>query len=271
MNIDLSFTQDSQWIAKRKKAWEAIEDQVADELTKKQVEARKKYFFTGTKPKVDMSPGEYTLYFPDNSYAGLSFVFKEYVDIKRLRSRVFKSIQSDFFQNLAHWPGASLEDKIRLFKMVYGDTFDPDRKFPFLIGSEAERRPLSHGVDELFVIITGKYLAISGTALEESFFWKDLVDFYLSLFEFVEPSIWLPDFGGKNTDDEYGRFPIGELRRWLDNLAKNLINPSLEILNSENYEIRKPCINKLKAFFEGADSPPELVAYWQWAKQEYSQ
>lgn len=273
MEFDLTFTKDEQWIAGRKKTWEKIKDDVVEDLTKKQVKSVEKYFFTGI-PDRQMKnwPSALLCFFPSCSREAMSFVFFEYTVLKgtRFENLNFRRIQNCASMNLDSWPDASREDKLNLFKMFFGETYDPNQKFPFLIGDETEYRDYSYTAGGLLHIMLDRFVGWCRTDEEGILVWPDLVDYMLSIIPYADPWIFKKNLSEGEKQSDLGGGDVDGFSAKLEELMQYILIPG-ELFEDNLYtSLRLEKLQQIGEYLHNLEGPQELVRHWQWAKKEFS-
>ncbi|MBK8969879.1 MAG: hypothetical protein IPM37_00360 [Hahellaceae bacterium] len=118
--IDLSFTKDPQWIAEREKLWGPLEEILKPEIRRKELEAVRKYFFTGEQTKeYPLRDGERVGYFPLQTAEGWDYAYRDLV-----------SLQDVFRQELEMWifnqsSTRTPEQDLAYWDYFFGPTFEP--------------------------------------------------------------------------------------------------------------------------------------------------
>lgn len=269
MKFDLTFTGDNDWIENRLKCWQKIEGYVAEELTRKQLEVIKEYFFTGIVPKGKrINPTTAVLFFPAYTKEALEFVFWERVSFNGSinEDRLFKQIQADASLNLDFWPGAENEEKISIFKILFGDHYDPDRKFPFLINGEKEFREYSYSASDLFSIVLGRFLVWCKSEGKECSVWPDLVDYMLSLIPYVEPWVFKEDLSDSERYFSVGGVDARYFSNYVDDLMRYILRSGEVFFESPYLQLKNQKLQKIAAYLDDLESPEELVSRWRKAK-----
>lgn len=272
MTIDLSFTQNPDWIKNRQDAWDKMEDSLAEGRTKKALEARKNYFFYGIPPKIQLYPVEYMQYFPAPSYEGLKFAIGSYIDAKNIEDRQYRSMQLAFSQNLEHWPGLSSDDRLRLFKLAHGETYDPERKFPFLIGNEETYRDFAYGADGYFSVMTSRFARCFGSDEVNNLFWlsPEITQYYLSIIPKVDSMIFSLSVTEEEKKKKVGSTNLEGTQSFLNTLIKFLLN-SKECPRFQSHPIQAAsAMETLITYMESDKCPKALNDRWQWAKKEFA-
>lgn len=275
MEIDLSFTQDSVWLDKRKKAWDSIVDTVSEGLTKRKVDALRECFFEGKIPKKKIfNEGVFLVYYPDLSFNGLSHFFKRRIDDAAFGRKEQFHVEASFSLNLAYWPGTGLSDQIELFKMMYGGVYDPKRKFPFLIGNETEYRDFVYGADGLFSTLMSLFngALFSDEMSYLSILHSDevLTDYYICMFPYISSWIFSLQYSKEQEQLRLGGLSAKGFSSQFNKTLSYLIAPPENMTSGPYSEKKLRCIDKLKTYIESVNSPPELIERWRWAEKEYS-
>lgn len=272
MTIDLSFTQDPEWVKNRQMAWEGIEDSLAEGRTKKELEARRRYFFSGVKPTTALYPVEYIEYFPLPNQIGLGYVIGTFIDEKKVKDHQYRSMQLAFSQNLEHWPGLKLDDRLQLFKLAHGDTYNPSRKFPFLIGKETSYRDFTYNADGYFSVMTSRCATCFGSDEVNSLFWLDstIVEYYLSIITKVDQMIFSLNVPEGQENKNVGSTTLKGTQSHLNRLMKLLINPEDSLRLQSHPRQAMNAMNLLRNYLDSAECPTALSDRWQWAKKEFA-
>lgn len=192
----LDITQDPQWLAQREQLWQAIKRETAEGLTKKQLEDIRTFFFTGVPRKNSwLRPARMLDCFPVFTVEGIAWCLRTYGALaksdKPFADSDYWMVQSLFRNGLSSVPGLPREEWLHLFHHVFGETYDPLRRFPFLIGEESEQRPLELHANNLFESGCGsKVYSWLKRVDDDEPMWVGLLDFFFSLVPHVDERIF---------------------------------------------------------------------------------
>lgn len=191
----LDITQDPQWLAQRELLWQAEKRKVAEGLTKKELEDIRAFFFTGAPRKNSWLPPARMLdFFPVFTVEGIAWCLRTYGALaksdKPSASSDYWLVQSLFRNGLSDVPGLSREEQLHLFHYVFCETYDPSRRFPFLIGEESEHRSFELHANNLFESAGATVYSWLKRADEEEPLWSALLDFFFSLVPHVDVRIF---------------------------------------------------------------------------------
>lgn len=272
MTINLSCTQDPAWIAEREIAWQKIEDNLARGFTKKEFLIRKNYFFDGIKPKTEMCPDGLLAYFPLCTEEAVRFVLHEYVDATKVGADQYFSLLRAFTLNLGYWPGASAEQKVNLFQMVYGTSYQPNRKFPFLLGDETTHRDIDYDANGQFSAFLRCYSRMPFFKPDDDeLCWLDarMVDYFMSLLPYAGEELFIQE-----TDIKAAKRQISGLAQRgyvseMSEIMQHIINPPEDVISAPSYKLAQPIWARIKDYLDAVQTPKSLAERWQWAKQEY--
>lgn len=192
----LDITQDPQWLAQRELLWQAEKRKVAEGLTKKELEDIRAFFFTGAPRKNSWLPPARMLdFFPVFTVKGIAWCLRTYGASENRDKPAWGSdhekIQRLFVNSLDTVPGLPREEQLHLFHYVFGETYDPLRRFPFLIGEESEQRAFELHANNLFESGCGsKVYSWLMRADRDEPLWSALLDFFFSLVPHVDVRIF---------------------------------------------------------------------------------
>lgn len=273
MSVDLSITNNSEWIAKREKLWPIVEDMISEGFTRKQIARYKKYFMTGERPaKNELATTSYVELFPLLTIDGIAYVCKNYLT-SDIEFHHFRSISSAFMLRINTLVGLTNEERFALFNHIFGKSYDPERKFPFLIGDEIEYRPIPLSVviqfQQIWAIFERWFLDENDTGLNTS----RLIDYWFSLIPYIDPGLFLAKLPlkikhGKETKEIQGfdlRIMNSLLRR---SVFGSVLTPPKEVLNSSNSAEKIAFLNKIAMRFDALEGPAELKEFWELMKSE---
>lgn len=273
MSIDLSITNSPEWVAEREKNWPIVEDMISEGFTRKQIARYKKYFMTGERPaKNEIATTSYVEFFPLLTIEGIEFVCKNYLT-SDIEFHHFRSILSAFMLRINELVGLTDEERFALFDHIFGKTYDPERKFPFLIDDEAEYRPIPLSVviqfQQIWTIFRRWFLDEHDTGLNTS----RLIDYWFSLIPYIDPGLFLAKLPlkikhGKETKEIQG-FNLctmnSELRR---SIFGCVLTPPKEVLNSSTSAEKIAFLNEIAKRFDALEGPAELKEFWELMKSE---
>ncbi|MCB9236274.1 MAG: hypothetical protein H6581_31790 [Bacteroidia bacterium] len=181
--VDLSFTKDPDWIAEREKMWEPLAENLSEDMRKKEVEARKVYFFTGAQlenfPIADVG---LLRFFPLQTPEGWDYVYEKLVRKpitfeEELNSWIFnQSSTRTPEQELAYWD------------YFFGPTFEPIVRSRVPVGRagkivEVKLSPIK----VLGAILSGLSGWLRQGLYGNSPKWVSRKEFFHSLLPFVKP------------------------------------------------------------------------------------
>lgn len=271
--FDLSFTQDPGWIARRETHWEKFVDNHSDTFTRREFELMREYFFTGVPPKKNkFHPNSFITLIPSYSEEAMQFYFSKYVKADKVVGHNYLSLQKKYFTELFWWPGTSLEEKVHLFEMVYGDHFQPGRRFPFFIGKETELRPLTLDANDMASdLAVSVVLAMEDESDDKDYFvYLELIDYWLSIIPYVDAWAFSDDFTDVQkemlTANGYSYFMLSKS---IGKIFSALLDPSSEYRQMGNWPVLEGKLEKIRSFMDGLSEPAELVARWHKAKRVY--
>lgn len=183
--VELEFTRDPEWKAKREKLWKSVERQVAEGLSRKVYNRWKTFFFTGEligEGRLDQ--GGLFEFYPKFDLEGMQD-FLASPPFQPVTSQDYTTIQSLFAIRIHDTPGVSLERAVALFTHVFGERYDPGRRFPFDIAGESERRKITLHHNLMFEYGTSVFLDIKNPKTN-LLHWFKLLDYWFSLIPFVD-------------------------------------------------------------------------------------
>lgn len=273
--IDLSFTLNPEWISEREKKWESIKEDYSDGYSRKQREKFHQYFLTGkTLNYKDIYFTQLFELFPLQSLEAHEYIFKNLFNAEK-----WSNNEIEYFSRDVVLKEHMYEDQEKVVRFYLGDTYDPNRKLPFLIKDEKEYRALNP--DPYYLILHMMrpitYWLNRWSKDEDHCVGTILLDYIFSLIrtqaeEYV--GITIPEDPSKDIpwDD----------RQEIKNIIARRLNFS-EFLRAVSvvsilYEAGVDSISKKKgikakeiyACLENMRSPEyhsELIDHWQWVKR----
>lgn len=262
--MDLSFTADPGWIARRTEQWVSVEEGLSDSFTKREIAQWKTYFFTGQLPEgAKISPTEILQCFPIFNKESVSYCLKNLISEKIPHSE-YESILGMFFGGLLYVPGKCSEEKTQWFYDIYGDHYEPDRVFPFLIGRETNYRPISLRPTAMFEATIGVRNWLIGKYDYSQ--WSAYPEYFFSLLPCVDGKVFaVPKprvrIGGR----------IGIINAKLITLLKLCFSYQDPDPTSPQSAARHDYLAFFRDRMENLDHyPGELKALWESIKAEYS-
>lgn len=272
MTIDLSITQDPQWRAKREISWAEQEDEIAEGISKKRFLALKKYFFDGVvEPGFDVTSCVLD-FFPLASIEAVSFALKFYVniDLVNREPHQFKGMVNAIMSIGGH-SNATDQERADLWSYTFGESYQPDRKFPFYLADETELRPIPCLMGEQYIRMTGLYNRLPYESFSNNFFRLDsrIVNYYFSLFPRLTEEMFVEEADFKAARRRIDGEKQLSYWRTTDKTFQNILAPADDIKNGANYAKAKPFYDQLYTFFDQLTYPQNLAARWEKAKKEY--
>lgn len=261
----LSFTKDPKWITARELLWEEREDNIKEELTKQRVAKIKHYFMTGEVPKgTKLDVRAMVQFFPKFDIEGLAYCFKHIIP-SDINDEQFRQCQAAFCATLDDYFGLTLEEYVVLFKHVFGEKYDPNKGFPFLIGTDSELRKVSYNCNLLFEHLNKSFHWFRKKS-QPKLYTCDLLEFYFSMFPYIDERM----FKRMAEDEREICLPGGASTSCILKVVKLMqwsVTPPDFVNDSEEEERRQ----FLKHFHEKMDSlehyPGDLKELWEEAKQ----
>lgn len=257
--IDLSFTQDSQWVKKREEVWVQIEEDLSDEYRKKELEEIKSYFFTGKLPShYKLSDRAKFIYFPVQSPQGWDYVFECLVqDPGHFKEELYKC---------ASWAPRhiwSLEQEILLWDYLLGDgLYQESIKSRVPVGKNQEYVEVKiHHAKLLSIIMANLNTWVDDTE-DEAYGgepkWVRKKDYFFSMLKGVEDQYFLTE-NKRSEEARAGRI----LTRLMGKAANSLAGHSYERHRNDFLQL---FANKLNIM---DDLSAELKVRWHQAKSEH--
>lgn len=260
-NIDLSFTKDPEWMAKREKLWKPIGKSLREDFKKSKVEEIKYYFMTG-----DFLNGQYltgnacVLWFPLATNEGWDYVFENNV----FKPEVF---EYNFYHSLNNQDGVFLTDEEEL---AFWDYFHPREYQPEI----TSRVPI--GREKEFVTIKvnphkiASCMAINCFSFLTESWWKKNPKFYKRIEYFYST---LPHLEWEK-EDYFKMAPESMSIRKFTVLAEYLFD--LNIVKNKYPEDEAGGLSRMEfrdmliARIEGMDNlPQKLKDVWHEVKSRY--
>lgn len=145
--------RNAQWIAHKEDS----------ELSRAKIKLLQNYFETGKLEKIDTAFGEDCLLFmnPNQNIPTwqsvlsdlYKFNWKQWIDSpndseERARNNFFVRLQRNFLGFIRNYQFHP-EDQAWVFTQIFGETYNPDRKFPLLLPGEDEYRLISVSANEI--------------------------------------------------------------------------------------------------------------------------
>lgn len=119
--VDLSFTQDPQWIEARKKVWLPIRKDLSDTSRKKHLDQLEHYVMTGDLDGLSLGDGSKFLYFPLQNEEGWDYVFQHLIK----KTEAFEDIFYMEVFSEHHLGILSEQQELDLWDYFLGDTYEP--------------------------------------------------------------------------------------------------------------------------------------------------
>jgi hypothetical protein len=276
MTIDFSVLQDSVWIADREKKWKLIEEQYSDEYSRKEREEFHRYFMLGETPK--NKKYHYTTcleLFPIQSKEGHEYVFKNYAVMDKWEPEVL--VEFIRISLLGFRPYLTISERVSQFEWYLGKQYNPNSKFPFLIGDERECRYFNYDVRLLLVCMLQNLNQWLGANYDEDEPYKIepyLMEFIFSLLK-AQPSDWVShNFKNHIVDSEDHEVShLQERRIYLGRLVRDLMRKSITAQIDENNKALKQkklsILADIKNRFNSMRSgeyPQSLIEHWSHIK-----
>ncbi|WP_323816599.1 hypothetical protein [Cellvibrio sp. NN19] len=134
--IDLRFTQNPEWIAERENKWDGIKEDYSDGYSRKQREKFHHYFLTGQLiNSKDIYFTQLFELFPLQSLDAHEYIFKSLFNAEKWSNK-----EIEYFSRDVVLKGNLYEDHEKIIRFYLGDSYDPNRKIPFLVKDEKENR-----------------------------------------------------------------------------------------------------------------------------------
>ena len=261
----LSFTKDLKWIKERELLWKEREEDIKEELTKRQVANIKHYFMTGEVPKggkIDVRT--LVQFFPKLDIEGLTYCFKNNIP-SDIDDEQFRRCQAAFCATIDDYHSLSREQYVALFKFVFGERYDPRRKFPFLIGTDTDYREISYDCSLLFEHLSGAVHWFRGKTIPKLYA-CEMLEFYFSMIPYVDERMFKRLAEGEREIMLPGGASTNCIRKVIM-LMQWAVNPPEFVSDPEEEERRR----FLQSFYEKMNSleyyPSDLKELWEEAKQ----
>jgi hypothetical protein len=272
MSFDFSFTKDPEWIEQRDRDWKEWLVENSDEWSKRDLIAFQKYFMTG---KVNATVLRIpTLLFhlcPCYSYEAFSYICRNYIDPAKIFNwpLQFKSISAGFVLSIDYWFGADHEKKLMIFHMVYGDSYDPNRKFPFLFYGEDGYRDLNYDANGLQCVMMGCFSAACyAEGAEELSVHLDLLDYIISIFPYNDEWLFSISLTEKQEKEPIASVDAGTFNRRLKKLMAYASHPPEYLADGKYYDIVKKKLRYLQQYFDTQTDSKVLKGLWEKVKSE---
>jgi len=270
----LDITQDPQWLAQRELLWQARKQEIAEGLTKKQLEDIRTFFFTGVPRKSSwLPPARMLESFPVFTVEGITWCLRTYGASENRDKPAWGSdhgmIHNLFLDGLHRVPGLSREERLHLFHHVFGETYDPLRRFPFLIGEESEQRAFELHANSFFESATYVYSWL-GRADDDEPLWSALLDFFFSLMSHVDVRI----FDQKMEEDQLVRLENNVRLNTTQSRLRKILTWCFDYPDptkgASEGESRRRYLAEFRTRMDNLESyPGELGQVWNAIKQEY--
>lgn len=262
--MDLGFTADPDWIARRTEQWLPVEENLSDSFTKREIAQWKTYFFTGQLPDgAKISPTEILQCFPIFNKESVEYCCKKLIS-PRLNQHEYDYIQYMFFGGLRYVPDLSFDEKLKWFYAIYGDCYKPNRVFPFLIGNETTFRPITIRPLEMFDITFGIRDWLDGKC--EQSIWNVYREYFFSLLPCVDEAIFSKPIGRA-----YLKGRVGTAQAKIIALIKYCFYYQDPDPTSPQSAARHDYLAFFRDRMDNLDHyPGELKALWESMKAEYS-
>ncbi|MCY1446068.1 hypothetical protein D9M71_626140 [compost metagenome] len=136
-------------------------------------------------------------YFPILTVEGIAWCLQDYGATDK-KDRNYPDARTDymevqylFLHGLGNVPALDRNERLELFRYVFGETYDPSRRFPFLIGEESEHRSFELHANNFFQSGCGSevYGWLKRVDYDEPL-WVGLLDFFFSLIPHVDVQIF---------------------------------------------------------------------------------
>lgn len=167
----------------REQQWSLIEERLKKNDTRREIKAKKDHFFHNRRIDAFGYSGRFIYYF-DPTFAGWQRLFDEEME-ERISDDEFWTLNRLFAGNLSSF-FFCIEDQDYYFKSTFGNSYDPERRFPIRINREEEHRVIALTTEELFQALIrpfARWLRGRGTGEE------GLLRFNLNYFESLLPRI----------------------------------------------------------------------------------
>ena len=185
----LDITQDPQWLEQRTRLWLERERDVSDGLTRKEVKPIKEFFFTGKVTQNSWIKTSKMLdFFPLFTVEGLTWCLQTQVEAS-LSDDEYDSIQKLFAGMIYSVPGLNCDERLLMFRHVFGECYAPGRLFPFLLGNETQYRPITLPANLAFSYLTSVYRWLNGDD-EPYAYMASLQSYFFSLIPYVDEKIF---------------------------------------------------------------------------------
>ncbi|WP_416398401.1 hypothetical protein [Allohahella sp. A8] len=266
----LEFTEDPEWQRNREVQWQPIQEELQKDLTRKRVNEFKHLYMTGRVPygAIIHATDAVELY-PDHSIAGIQHCLDTNFP-SGLSSDEFRRLQATLSIGVGNLQGSSRDEQVELFRYVLGETYDPERLFPFRLGQEGRKHKIDISAGSLFadalVSLTFWVEASEYSApAENRVVWLDLIDFFFSLIKFVNPSVFTFFCLKHNRNRQKVSHHSAVVIKYLSRLLRYSITPPPAALHdSTTGRERKKFLADFRSRFESLDVyPGELQKIWR--------
>lgn len=271
--MDLSFTKSEEWIAKREAFWVDFSADYLPGTTRKELKAIHKYFMTGDFPvdKALLSPAQMIGFFPVCSSEGASYVLKNYFSqdsYGKFTDDDCREIQDFFMDYIELMPWFDVDTRVELFQRVFGESYDENRIFPFLIGDEADYRKIALSAEEQYNNASRCLSAwLRGRTDNYGQMWSRMANYWYSLFSRVGEDCFARE---SKEERKVGGDPLSRVQKRL----KSIMTLSLEYKYhwypiSEEHLGRIEFMLDFRKRIENIDYyPGELLPMWDSTKEE---
>lgn len=266
---NLAFTRDPEWIAQREKLWKRVENQVAEGLSRKVYNRWKTFFFTGEMiGEGRLDQGGLLEFYPKFDLEGMQAFLLD-PPFLPVTDSDYQTIQSLFAINVDRTPGVTLEQAVAYFTHVFGERYDPHRRFPFDIAGEADRRSITLHQNLMFAYGTTIYNAINNPRREVSH-WFKLLDYFFSLFPYVERRF----FDVEKTEireNIQGGVRLSKIQSRFRKMLQWAFDPSAVVANHPHREIVLTYLEDFRSRMDNMENyPGQLEELWVSIKKEYA-
>ncbi|PAV24777.1 hypothetical protein CF392_14330 [Tamilnaduibacter salinus] len=261
----LEFTHDADWQEERAAKWKAVEDEIKEGLTRKRIREVRTYYMTGVIPDgVVIKPWDAIELYPDPSIEGLQHCLRvNFPD--GMTKKEFEDTQVILSLALSRLKQLSKKQQAELFRYVAGDTFDPNRRFPFYIGQETKLRRLAVPPFEYFLsaMLEIVFWVKDTESSEPEPFWIECQSFILSLLPYLPSNMFTFQAGKKALTRKPGHRDRTAVK-YLWKLLRYCLSPPQAADDSEDGKKRQKFLKEFRARFEALEEyPGDLKAIWR--------
>ena len=212
-------------------------------------------------------------FFPVFTRDGLEWCLRNQVTStagNEIKAGDYEVIQILFCIQLATVPTLSCVEQVFLFKHVFGEVYDPERCFPFLIGSEETFRLITISADRLYGAGTEVYSWLKRGEEKYKCTWICLLEYWFSLFSWVDSRFFNKGIdrahvfisGGDRLDIQQSR--LHKIMHWCFDYP----NPAG---NGPEGEPQRRYLAEFKARMDNLEHyPGELKQLWESIKAEHA-